>query len=153
MLSALCLSHLGGCKQFRSYKKSRGTCQPSYRAIKGVWAEIFLSYAGDWSPKLTFSIECQKSGKHSTIKQAVSGILGVDVQENTGGTPEARSRLCICLTSFLMTIATGGIPQIGSWHNNPCNHHLGQEPKRVPTPSGPPLGHVTGPPSLPWTEI
>ena len=41
---------------------------------------------------------------------------GVDVQENPGGTPEARSRLCVCLASFLMTFAMGGIPHAGSRH-------------------------------------
>ena len=41
-------------------------------------------------------------------------FLGVDVQENPGGTPEARSCLCVCLASFLMTFATGGIPHAGS---------------------------------------
>ena len=30
------------------------------------------------------------------------------------GTPEARSRLCICRASFLMTFATGGAPAPGS---------------------------------------
>ena len=39
---------------------------------------------------------------------------GVDVQENPGGTPEARSRLWFCRASFLMTFATGGIPHAGS---------------------------------------
>ena len=39
---------------------------------------------------------------------------GVDVQENPGGTPEARSHLCVCLASFLMTFAMGGIPHAGS---------------------------------------
>ena len=32
------------------------------------------------------------------------------------GTPEARSRLCVCRASFLMTLATGGVPHAGSWH-------------------------------------
>ena len=30
--------------------------------------------------------------------------------ENIQGTPEARSRLCLCRASFLMTFATGGAP-------------------------------------------
>ena len=42
---------------------------------------------------------------------------GVDVQENPGGTPEARSHLCVCQASFLMTFATGGIPLAGSRHS------------------------------------
>ena len=41
-------------------------------------------------------------------------FLGVDVQENPGGAPEARSCLCICQASFLMTFATGRIPHAGS---------------------------------------
>ena len=44
-------------------------------------------------------------------------FLGVDVQENPGGTPEVRSRLCVCLASFLITFATGGIPHVGSWQS------------------------------------
>ena len=31
-------------------------------------------------------------------------------------TPEARSLLCICRASFLMTFATGGAPHASSWH-------------------------------------
>ena len=50
----------------------------------------------------------------TVIKQADSGFGGVDVQENPGGTPEARSRLCVCLASFLMTFAMGRIPRAGS---------------------------------------
>ena len=42
--------------------------------------------------------------------------MGVDVQENQDGTPEAGSRLCVCLASFLVTFATGGIPDSGSRH-------------------------------------
>ena len=44
-------------------------------------------------------------------------FLGVDVQENPGGAPEARSCLCVCQASFLMTFATGGIPLAGSRHS------------------------------------
>ena len=39
---------------------------------------------------------------------------GVDVQENPGGTPEARSHLCVFQASFLMTFAMGRIPHAGS---------------------------------------
>ena len=42
---------------------------------------------------------------------------GVDVQENPGGTPEARSHLCVFQASFLMTFAMGRIPHAGSWQN------------------------------------
>lgn len=38
--------------------------------------------------------------KSTVIKQADSGFWGVDVQENSGGTPEARSCLCV-LSGFL----------------------------------------------------
>ena len=41
---------------------------------------------------------------------------GVDIQENPEGSPEARSRLCVCLASFLTTFATGRIPHAGSRH-------------------------------------
>ena len=47
--------------------------------------------------------------------------MGVDVQENPGGTPEARSRLCVCRASFLMTFVTGGIPsQMGAQESISC---------------------------------
>ena len=66
---------------------------------------------------------------------------GVDAQENPGGTPEARSRLCVCQASFLMTFAMGGIPHAGSqqvgaqyatgdqWRNN-SRKNEGMEPNQ-----------------------
>ena len=38
--------------------------------------------------------------KHITIKSGQPWLFGVDVQENSGGAPEARSRLCV-LSGFL----------------------------------------------------
>ena len=38
--------------------------------------------------------------------------MGVDVQGFPGGF-RARSRLCVCRASFLMTFATGGVPHAG----------------------------------------
>ena len=38
--------------------------------------------------------------------------------ENFQGTPEARSRLCVCRASFLMTFATGGVPHASSWQRS-----------------------------------
>ena len=52
-------------------------------------------------------------GKHNTVKQADSGFGG-RCPRISRGTPEARSRLCVCRASFLMTFATGGIPHAGS---------------------------------------
>ena len=55
--------------------------------------------------------------KAQYIKAGRLWFWGVDVQENPGGTPEARSHLCVCQASFLMTFATGGIPLAGSRHS------------------------------------
>ena len=41
-------------------------------------------------------------------------FLGVDAQEYTGELPEARSRLCVCRDSFLMTFVTSGMSLAGS---------------------------------------
>ena len=41
-------------------------------------------------------------------------FLGVDAEEYTGELPEARSRLCVCRDSFLMTFVTSGISLAGS---------------------------------------
>ena len=43
-------------------------------------------------------------------------FLGVDAQENTGELPEARSHLCVCRASFLMTFVTSGMSLAGSRH-------------------------------------
>ena len=39
---------------------------------------------------------------------------GVDAKENPGVTPEARSRLCVCQASFLMTFTMGWMPHAGT---------------------------------------
>ena len=52
--------------------------------------------------------------KHSTIRQADSGFLGVDVQENSGEPLKLDHAFAFCVASFLMTIATGRIPHAGS---------------------------------------
>ena len=46
-----------------------------------------------------------------STKQAGSGY-GVDAR----GSPEARSCLCVCRASFLMTFVTGGVPHSGPQH-------------------------------------
>ena len=46
------------------------------------------------------------------IKQAGSGYGG-RCSRISRGTPEARSDLCVCRASFLMTFATGGVPHAG----------------------------------------
>ena len=41
--------------------------------------------------------------------------MGVDARGFPGGL-EARSHLCVCQASFLMTFATGGVPHSGPQH-------------------------------------
>ena len=60
---------------------------------------------------LLMSEEC----KAEYNKAGILWFLEVDAQENPRGTHEARSRLQVCQTSFLMTFVTGGIPHAGSW--------------------------------------
>ena len=43
-------------------------------------------------------------------------FLGGRCSRISGGTPKARSRLCVCQASFLMTFATSGMSLAGSWH-------------------------------------
>jgi len=43
-------------------------------------------------------------------------VMGVDAQGFPEGTPEARSRLCVCQASFLMTFAMGRVPHAGPQH-------------------------------------
>ena len=47
-------------------------------------------------------------GKHNTVKQADSGLGGVDAQEIPGGTPEADHVLAFCQDSFHMTLSQTG---------------------------------------------
>ena len=47
-------------------------------------------------------------GKHNTVKQADSGLGGVDAQEIPGGTPEADHILAFCKASFRMTLSWVG---------------------------------------------
>ena len=47
-------------------------------------------------------------GKHNTVKQADSGLAGVDAQEIPGGTPEANHVLAFCQASFRMTLSRAG---------------------------------------------
>ena len=78
----------------------------------------------NWSSELTLSRETwsgiapvmSEEWKAEYNKAGRLWFWGIDVQENPGGTPEARSRLCISQASFLMTFATGRIPHAGSWH-------------------------------------
>lgn len=51
-------------------------------------------------------------GEHKVVKQAGSGYGG-RCSRISRGTPEARSRLCVCRASFLMTFAMGGVPHSG----------------------------------------
>ena len=47
-------------------------------------------------------------GKHNTVKQADSGLGGVDAQEFPGGIPEAEHVLAFCQASFRMTLSWVG---------------------------------------------
>ena len=51
-----------------------------------VWAETFLSYAGDWSPELTFFQRMSKSGKHSTYRRQTL-VLGGRCSGKPRGNP------------------------------------------------------------------
>ena len=76
----------------------------------------------NWSSELTLSRETwsgiapvmSEEWKAEYNKAGRLWFWGIDVQENPGGTPEARSCLCVRQASFLMTFATGGIPHAGS---------------------------------------
>ena len=50
----------------------------------------------------------------SPTLQADSGFLGGRCSRISRGTPEARSRLCVCRASFLMTFVTSGMSLSGS---------------------------------------
>ena len=51
-------------------------------------------------------------GESTSRKQADSGFGGI-CSRISRGTPEARSRICVCRASFLMTFAMGGVPHSG----------------------------------------
>ena len=58
-------------------------------------------------------------GKHNTVKQADSGLAGVDAQEIPGGTPEANHVLAFCQASFRMTLARVGFLTLAP--GTPCH--------------------------------
>ena len=107
-----------------SYKSPAGRLESHQR---GVWIETLLLCPGDLlskSSKLTFSrkkvvggqppVNVRRvGGKHNTVNQVDSGFGG-KCSRISRGSPEARSRLCICRASFLMTFAMGGVPHDGS---------------------------------------
>ena len=78
----------------------------------------------NWSCKLTpFQRERDGGGGQPPVKSEVRAqsnkvgrlwFFGGRCSRISGGTPEARSRLCVCRASFLMTFATGGAPHAGS---------------------------------------
>ena len=83
-----------------------------------------LSHPGiiHWSCKLTLFSERGSGGqppvksevqvKAQSRKQADSGFGGRRSRISRGA-PEARTRLCVCRASFLMTFAMGGVPHAG----------------------------------------
>ena len=52
--------------------------------------------------------------REQSNKEGRLWFLGVDAEEYTGELPEARSCLCVCRDSFLMTFVTSGISLAGS---------------------------------------
>ena len=54
--------------------------------------------------------------REQSNKEGRLWFLGVDAEEYTGELPEARSRLCVCPASFLMTFVTSGMSLAGSRH-------------------------------------
>ena len=58
---------------------------------------------------------CKVRGVGKSTKQKVGRLwFGGRCSRISRGTPEARSRLCVCRASFLMTFAMGGAPAPGS---------------------------------------
>ena len=54
--------------------------------------------------------------REQSNKEGRLWFLGVDAEEYTGELPEARSCLCVCRDSFLMTFVTSGMSLAGSRH-------------------------------------
>ena len=87
---------------------------------RGFWIETLTLCPGDLLSKgSNFSqkkvVEGQSpvndrrvGGKHNTVKQADSGLGGVDAQEFPGGIPEAEHVLAFCQASFRMTLSGVG---------------------------------------------
>ena len=96
----MCLSRLGGYKQFTNCKSLGEPVREVREPSKGFELKHSFYMQETEALSLLFSRECQKSGKHTTIKSGRLWFWGVDIQENPGGTPEARSCLCI-LSGFL----------------------------------------------------
>ena len=59
----MCLSRLGAVSNSQAIKSPGEPVRQARELSEGVWAETFLSNTEDGSPELTFSRECQKSGK------------------------------------------------------------------------------------------
>ena len=79
----------------------------------------------NWSCKLTlYQRERDGGGGQPPVKSEVRAqsskvgrlwFFGGRCSRISRGTPEARSRLCVCRASFLMTFAMSGVPLAGSW--------------------------------------
>ena len=52
--------------------------------------------------------------REQSNKEGRLWFLGIDAEEYTGELPEARSRLCVCRDSFVMTFVTSGMSLAGS---------------------------------------
>ena len=86
----------------------------------------------NWSCKLTlYQRERDGGGGQPPIKSEVRAqsnkvgrlwFWGDRCSRISGGTAEARSCLCVCRASFLMTFAMSGVPLAGSRHSRHCMH-------------------------------
>ena len=98
VLSFLCLLRSGGLKQsHRSCTSPAGRLESHQR---GFWIETLVLCPGDLLSKSSNFFQKKVvggqppvndrrvGGKHNTVKQADSGLGGVDAQEIQGGTPE-----------------------------------------------------------------
>ena len=87
---------------------------------RGFWIETLVLCPGDLLSKSSNFFQKKVvggqppvndrrvGGKHNTVKQADSGLGGVDAQEFPEGIPEAEHVLAFCQASFRMTLSRAG---------------------------------------------
>ena len=63
-------------------------------------------------------------GKHNTVKQADSGLGGVDAQEFPGEIPEANHILAFCQASFRMTLSRVGFLMLAPGNRGGVREHF-----------------------------
>ena len=94
----------------------------------------------NWSCKLTLyqrerdggggQPPVKSEGRAQSNKVGRLWFLGGRCSRISGGTPEARSRLCVCRASFIMTFATGRVPHDGSLQRTTIKKKHHNEGKR-----------------------